>query len=127
MRLKKEEFTQSKYNELLEYANLHNSTIQLIDGYYTTVEIIDDRTLEELKNEKIEQLKENCYNYILSVYPLYKQMNILNPLFDYTEQDRIKMNEFINKQREICNTKQANIEACESKEELEKIVIEFAM
>ena len=42
------------------------------------------KTLEELKGEKIQQLKNNCQNYIYSIYPIYKQLNIINILDGYT-------------------------------------------
>ena len=38
------------------------------------------KTLEELKQEKIRELKDNCSNYIYSQYPIHKQLNIANGL-----------------------------------------------
>lgn len=67
------------------------------------------KTLEELKAEKIAELKSNCSNYILSVYPIYKQLNIINPLGDYSDEDRLTMNTFIDSQRTICASKEEEI------------------
>lgn len=78
-------------------------------------------SLEELKQEKIKELKQNCQDYIYSVYPIYKQMNIINPLYDYSNEDRISMNAFLDKQRAICNEKEKQINEAESMEEIEEI------
>ena len=78
-------------------------------------------TLEELKQEKIKELRQNCQDYIYSVYPIYKQMNIINPLSDYSNEDRITMNAFLDKQRTICNEKEKQINEAESREEIEEI------
>lgn len=82
-------------------------------------------TLEELKQEKIKELKQNCQDYIYSVYPIYKQLNIINPLSDYANEDRIAMNNFLDKQRAICNNKEEEINKAISKEELDNIQIEW--
>ena len=81
--------------------------------------------LDKLKEEKIEQLKYNCKNYIFSIYPIDKQLNIINPLNDYTEEDRINMNIFINKNRNICSEKEELIKKAETQKELEEIDIKF--
>lgn len=78
-------------------------------------------SLEELKQEKIKELKQNCQDYIYSVYPIYKQMNIINPLSDYSNEDRIAMNAFLDKQRAICNEKEKQINEAKSREEIEEI------
>lgn len=122
MILNKKEFTQQKYNELVSYANLNNCIIEDKGEYYETVEIkIVEPTLEELKQEKIKELRQNCQDYIYSVYPIYKQMNIINPLSDYSNEDRIAMNAFLDKQRAICNEKEKQINKAESMEEIEEI------
>ena len=77
--------------------------------------------LEQLKQEKIKELKQNCQDYIYSVYPIYKQMNIINPLSDYSNEDRIAMNAFLDKQRAICNEKEKQINEAKSREEIEEI------
>ncbi|WP_294403128.1 hypothetical protein [uncultured Clostridium sp.] len=82
-------------------------------------------SLEELKQEKIAELKQNCQNYIYSVYPIYKQMNIINPLSDYSNEDRITMNAFLDEQRAICNSKEEEINEAISEEELDNIQIKW--
>ena len=37
-----------------------------------------EKSLEELKAEKIQELKNNCKSYIFSIYPIDKQLNIIN-------------------------------------------------
>lgn len=126
MILNKNDFTQQKYNELISYANSNNCVIEDKGSYYETVEIkIVEPTLEELKQEKIKELKQNCQDYIYSVYPIYKQMNIINPLSDYSNEDRTIMNNFLDEQREICNSKEEEINDAISKEELEDISIKW--
>ena len=126
MKLNKNDFTQQKYNELVKYANSNNCIIQDKSSYYETIEIeIIEPTLEELKQEKIKELKQNCQDYIYSVYPIYKQMNIINPLSDYSNEDKITMNAFLDKQRAICNEKEKQINEAKSWEKLNMIVIDF--
>lgn len=126
MKLYKKEFTQQKYNELISYANSNNCVIEDKGEYYKAVEIeITKPSLEELKQEKIKELKQNCQDYIYSVYPIYKQMNIINPLSDYSNEDRIAMNAFLDKQRAICNEKEKQINEAKSREKLNMIVIDF--
>lgn len=85
----------------------------------------NEKTLEELKEEKNKELKNNCKNYIFSVYPIDKQLNIINPLNDYTEEDKKNMNIFINKNRNICKEKEELIEKAKNQKELEEIDIKF--
>ena len=126
MILNKKEFTQTKYNKLVSYANSNNCVIEDKGEYYETVKIeIIEPTLEELKQEKIKELKQNCQDYIYSIYPIYKQMNIINPLSDYSNEDRITMNAFLDKQRAICNEKEKQINEAKSREKLNMIVIDF--
>ena len=83
------------------------------------------KTLEELKVEKIKELKDNCKSYIFSIYPIDKQLNIINPLNDYTEEDKQNMNIFINKNRNICKEKEELIKKAKNQKELEEIDIKF--
>ena len=39
-----------------------------------------EKPLEELKQEKIQELKNNCQKYIYSKYPIYKQLNAASGL-----------------------------------------------
>lgn len=84
-----------------------------------------EKPLEQLKQEKIKELKQNCQDYIYSVYPIYKQMNIINPLSDYSNEDRITMNAFLDEQREICNSKEEEINKAISEKELDNIQIKW--
>jgi len=68
-----------------------------------------NEVLNIAKEKKIKELRENCQNYILSVYPIYKQLNIINPLSDYSNEDKFAMNEFIDNQRKICASKEEEI------------------
>lgn len=83
------------------------------------------KTLEELKGEKIQQLKNNCQNYIYSIYPIYKQLNISNILDGYTEEDKQNMNSFINSNRNIYKEKKELINNANSQEEIDNIDINF--
>lgn len=89
------------------------------------IEKVKEKTLEELKAEKIQQLKNNCKSYIFSIYPIDKQLNIINPLNDYTEKDKQNMNIFINKNRNICKEKEELIEKAKNQKELEEIDTKF--
>lgn len=82
---------------------------------------LPNQDIEILKENKISELKDNCNKYILSVYPYYKQMNIINPLSDYTIDDRIKMNEFIDLQRSICSSKKLEINQAYEENDIEKL------
>lgn len=96
--------------------------VQEKDGYYIREHT---KTLEELKAEKIQELKNNCKSYIFSIYPIDKQLNIINPLNDYTEEDKQNMNIFINKNRNICKEKEELIEKAKNQKELEEIDTKF--
>lgn len=124
MKLYKAEFTQQKYNELVSYANSNNCIIEDKGDYYETVEIeIIEPTLEELKQEKIQQLKNNCSNCIYAVYPLFKQINLVNGL--YTEQEKTEYDTFISEKRTLCDTKEQEILNASTVEEINNINIEF--
>ena len=81
--------------------------------------------IDDLKQNKINQADSNCQNYIYSVYPIHKQMNIINQLFDYTNEDREIMNNFINSQRKKFHNIKEEINNCLTKEELDLINIDF--
>ena len=126
MKLEKKIFNQNKYNELIDYANKNNKIIVDKGTYYETEEKKEPvKTLEELKEEKIKQLEKNCEDYIFSVYSVAKQLNIINPLNDYTEEDKQNMNIFINKNRNICKEKKELIKKAKNQKELEEIGIKF--
>lgn len=124
MKLEKKEFTQNKYNELINYANKNNMIIVDKGSYYETEKLDEPvKTLEELKEEKIKQLKNNCQNYIYSKYPIYKQLNATNGLA--TEEEISQMITFIQKARLICEEKEQQINSVKTQKELEKISTNF--
>lgn len=81
------------------------------------------KPLEELKEEKIQELKNNCQKYIYSKYPIYKQINAANGLA--TEEEISQMITFIQQTRLICEEKEQQIKYLSTKKELEKININF--
>ena len=83
------------------------------------------KPIEELKQEKLNFLNSETQKFIYAKYPIYKQLNIINPLNDYTDKDRNTMNEFINSTRNKNHKFVEQINNCTSKEELELIKIEF--
>ena len=82
-----------------------------------------EKPLEELKQEKIKELKNNCQKYIYSKYPIYKQINAANGLA--TEEEISQMITFIQQTRLICEEKEQQIKYLSTKKELEKININF--
>ena len=103
---------------------------QTLDLYNSKPELFEiekkiEKTLEDLKQEKIAQLKNNCQNYIYSVYPIYKQLDIINPLSDYPIEKKEEMNIFIDKNRNICKEKEELIKKARTQKKVEEINIEF--
>lgn len=124
MILNKKDFNQSKYNELINYANKNNLIIVDKGEYYETEKVEEPvKTLEELKKEKIQELKNNCQNYIYLKYPIYKQINAANGLA--TEEEISQMITFIQKARLICEEKEQQINSVKTQNELEKISTNF--
>ena len=83
-----------------------------------------EKPLEELKQEKIQELKNNCQKYIYSKYPIYKQINAANGLA--TEEEISQMITFIQQTRLICEEKEQQIKYLSTKKELEKININLS-
>lgn len=77
------------------------------------------KTLEKLKQEKIEQLKQNTFNYITKQYPIYKQINILR---SGIEKDLTQMSQYIDNIRNQVDIIEKQINSCNTKEELENII-----
>ena len=124
MKLEKKDFTQIKYNELINYASSNNMIIVDKGEYYETEKIEEPvKTLEELKQEKIQELKNNCQKYIYSKYPIYKQLNVANGLA--TQEKIAEMITFIQKARLICEEKEQEINSAKTQNELEKISTNF--
>lgn len=124
MKLEKKDFNQVKYNELIDYANKNNLIIVDKGDYYETEKIKEHiKTLEELKQEKIKELKANCSNYIYSQYPIHKQLNIANGLA--TEEEISQMITFIQQARLICEDIEQQINSVKTQKDLEKISTNF--
>ena len=83
------------------------------------------KPIEELKQEKLNFLNNETQKFIYTKYPIYKQLNIINPLNDYTDKDRNTMNEFINSTRNKNHKFAEQINNCATKEELDLININF--
>ena len=81
------------------------------------------KPFEDLKKEKIQELKNNCQKYIYSKYPIYKQLNAASGLA--TEEEISQMITFIQQTRLICEEKEQQIKYLSTKKELEKININF--
>ena len=63
----------------------------------------DFRTVEEIDDNRIQQIEYKCNQVIESAYPIYKQINITNLLTPYTEDDKYVMKAFIDSKRAICH------------------------
>lgn len=56
---------------------------------------------KQLEEQGILSIKTKCNEVINSKYPIYKQLNISNLLDGYTDEDKNRMNNFINSTRAI--------------------------
>ena len=92
------------------------------DGWYLKG-YAPQKPLEDLKKEKIQELKNNCQKYIYSKYPIYKQLNAASGLA--TEEEISQMITFIQKARLICEEKEQQINSAKTQKELEKISTNF--
>ena len=92
------------------------------DGWYLKG-YAPQKPLKELKQEKIQELKNNCQKYIYSKYPIYKQLNAASGLA--TEEEVSQMITFIQKARLICEEKEQQINSVKTQKELEKISTNF--
>ena len=92
------------------------------DGWYIKG-YTPQKPLEELKKEKIQELKNNCQNYIYSKYPIYKQLNAASGLA--TEEEISQMITFIQKARLICKDMEQQINSVKTQKELKKISTNF--
>ena len=81
------------------------------------------KPLEDLKKEKIQELKNNCQKYIYSKYPIYKQLNATNGLV--AEEEVSQMITFIQKARLICEDIEQQINSVKTQNELENISTNF--
>lgn len=92
------------------------------DGWYLKGHA-PQKPLEDLKKEKIQELKNNCQNYIYSKYPIYKQLNAASGLA--TEDEISEMSSFIQQTRLICEDIEQQINSVKTQKELEKISTNF--
>lgn len=92
------------------------------DGWYIKG-YAPQKPLEDLKKEKIQELKNNCQNYIYLKYPIYKQLNAANGLA--TEEEINLMNSFINETRLLCKEIEQKINSVKTQKELENISTNF--
>ncbi len=76
------------------------------------------KSIEKLKEEKIQQLKNNANDYILNKYPYFKQLNIIRI---GTEEEKNDMSSFIDGVRNKVNQLELDINSCNTEEELSTI------
>ena len=93
------------------------------DGAYYLKGYAPQKPLEDLKKEKIQELKNNCQKYIYSKYPIYKQLNATNGLA--TEEEISQMITFIQKARLLCKETEQKINSVKTQNELENISTNF--
>lgn len=139
MKLEKKDFNQVKYNELIDYANKNNLIIVDKGDYYETEKIEEPvKTLEELKKEKIEELKKErdiykSKTFIKEGYSLldfepftcYNYHNLVRLKCGWKQEDLDKFdseNEFISK---FWDNKKAEIKNSTEKEKLKNINTKF--
>ena len=122
----------NKNNEIIASASFkvddtfietNKNIVRGFDGKLYFEEEKPDKSLEELKKEKIQGLKNNCQKYIYSKYPIYKQLNAASGLA--TEEEVSQMITFIQKARLICEEKEQQINSVKTQKELEKISTNF--
>lgn len=88
------------------------------DGSWYLKGYAPQKTLEELKQEKIQELRKKANNYILSQYSYYKQLNIIRI---GTEEEKNNMSSFIDGVRNKVNQLELDINSCNTEEELSTI------
>lgn len=76
------------------------------------------KPLEELKQEKIQELRKKANDYILNQYPYYKQLNIIR---EGIVEEKNKMSSFIDGVRDKVNQLELDINSCNTEEELSTI------
>ncbi|MDR2760694.1 MAG: hypothetical protein LBB09_02505 [Rickettsiales bacterium] len=117
-------YTSDQYFDLAVYCNTNGLTIEDRGDYLEGAEMGKDFAKEKLS--KLNQIKINNENFIYLSYPIYKQLNIVGRIKNYTDADFIQMKKFIEEQIEKYDRKAAEIENCESLEELDGVDIEMA-
>jgi hypothetical protein len=80
------------------------------------------------RQNKLSEINQRCESEIISVYPIWKQSNILMGLIDnstgvpYTDQDVSGMKTYIDQIRTVCKTLEAQVNAAQTVAEIESIV-----
>ena len=137
MKLLKEDFTQEKYTELVKYANSINSVVVDKGDYYEVKPIV--KTIEELKYEKLQELKNkrDDYKHILVIKEditywmcdaennIYQFSNITNLFNGFTEIDRALFYQYTNEIIDKYNFFEKEIKKSKNKEDLDLIIINF--
>ena len=138
MKLEKKDFTQIKYNELINYASSNNMIIVDKGEYYETEKVEEPvKTFEELKQEKISELKEKRDEYKKTIFIKDKNLleledkskyhfdNLILGLCGYTETDLTEYKTYINNISKIYDDYKLKINNTTTKRELDKIIINF--
>ena len=85
------------------------------DGNYYLKGYAPQKPLEDLKEEKILELRKNANDYILIQYPYYKQLNIIR---EGTEEEKNNMSSFIDGVRDKVKQLEFDINSCNKEEEI---------
>lgn len=93
------------------------------DGRYYLQGFAPSEPVEELKQKKLEELDNNCKNYIYSKYDVETQLNMSNGLYTAEEQETMKI--FITEQRDKCHALIEEINKAETSEAINNIDITF--
>lgn len=127
MILNKNDFTQQKYNELVSYANSNNCVIEDKGEYYETAEIeITKPTLEELKQDKIKELKQKRDEYKkTNGFSSFVYENLEFNLIENIDGEKEKWRLFLQDLIKKYDIFKEQIIIAENKKELENIIIEF--
>lgn len=80
------------------------------------IEYEEPKNISVLKDEKIQELKDKAYEAITEKYPLWKQVNIISDLQDYTANDKSGMAIFIRSIRTQSNACETEVRALLTKE-----------
>lgn len=85
------------------------------DGAYYLKGYAPQKPLEELKEEKLQELKQKANNYILNKYPYYKQLNVIR---NGTMEELAEMSSFIDGVRDKVNQLELDINSSNTEEKL---------
>ena len=139
MKLEKKYFQQNKYNELVDYANSNNLIIVDKGSYYETEEKKEPvKTIEELKEEKIQELKKErdiykAKTFVKDGYSLldfepfscYNYFNLIRLKMGWTQKDLDKFDEEHKFIADFYDTKKAEIKNAKNQTTLKNIDVVF--